>query len=191
MLKNLSLSLIVVFIVCAAFVIPQSNEKLLYYDNNVKLKWSDFKASPDPEASVFASSYLGFSLGYKGTARQDSLIVVVESFFNRDISWYKDDTTAYNLQHEQTHFDITELYSRKLKQSIQGATLTYKNYQSVMRELEKKAHADMNTADSIYETVTDFSRNKIEQKKWNDNIAADLKNLSGFAADTFKVAVRL
>lgn len=49
----------------------------------------------------------------------------------------------------------------------------------------------MNTADSIYEVATDYSKNKVEQKKWNDNIAVDLSNLKAFEADTFKVAVHL
>lgn len=175
---------------CAAWISPQSEAHLIYHDNNVQLKWKDYQGTVEEDANITALTSIGFRMGYKGTARQDSLIVVVEAFFDKQNSWVKKDTTAYALKHEQLHFDITELYARKLKQSIQSASLTYKNYQSVLRDLERKAHNDMNTADSIYEVATDYSKNKVEQKKWNDNIAVDLSNLKAFEADTFKVPVR-
>lgn len=191
MKKKYTLPFLFIILLSTAWMLPQPDDTLIYHDNNVKLRWKDYKATPDPDFGAIAVSYVGFRMSYKGTARQDSLIVIVESFFDPKISWTKPDTTAYTLTHEQLHFDITELYSRKLKLSIQNATLTYKNYQSVMRELERAAHKDMNTADSIYEVATDYSRNATEQKKWNENIAADLKNMSTYAKDTFVVAVHL
>ncbi len=180
--------LILLGLFLAAFTGAERN--IVNHDNNVKLKWKDFQGTPDPDINAKAISYVGFQMGFKGTARQDSLIIVVEAFFDRSTSWYSGDTSAYILSHEQTHFDITELYARKLKQSIQGATLTYKNYQSVLRELEKNAHKSMNTADSVYDIATDFSRLPEEQKKWNTNIQKDLANMSVFATDTFKVPVK-
>lgn len=182
---------VIVLTFCAAWISPQSEAHLIYHDNNVQLKWKDYQGDAEDDVNASALTSIGFRMGYKGTARQDSLVVIVEAFFDKQNSWAKKDTTAYALKHEQIHFDITELYARKLKQSIQGATLTYKNYQSVLRDLERKAHHDLNTADSIYEAVTDYSKNKVEQKKWNDNIAVDLANLKAFEADTFKVPVHL
>jgi len=179
---------IALFIAAFTVVIPERN--IVNHDNNIKLKWKDFQGTPDPNVNARAISYVGFQMGYKGTARQDSLIIVVEAFFDRTTSWHNGDTTAYILSHEQTHFDITELYSRKLKQSIQGATLTYKNYQPVLRELEKNALKAMNTADSIYDLATDFSRLNDKQAEWNTNIQKDLANMVVFAADTFKVPVK-
>ena len=132
-MKNLFF-LVIVLTACAAWITPQSEEHLIYHDNNVQLKWKDYQGIVEEDANITALTSIGFRMGYKGTARQDSLIVVVEAFFDKQNSWVKKDTTAYALKHEQLHFDITELYARKLKQSIQSASLTYKNYQSVMRD---------------------------------------------------------
>lgn len=184
--------LLLIFLSATFLLSSGETEEMIYHDNNYQLKWSDFKGQVEEDLPSFvAVSYVGFRFGYKGTSGQDSLRVVVETFFNPNTSWHKPDTTAYLLKHEQVHFDITELYTRKLKQQIQSATLTYKNYQQVMREMEKSIRADMNTADSIYDATTDNSRNTAEQKKWNTNIAEDLEKLKIFERDTFTVPVRL
>lgn len=166
-------------------------EELIFHDNNYRLKWKDFRG-PEEEGfeSFDAVSYVGFRLGYKGTARQDSLRIVVEAFFNPQRSWHDGDTTAYLLQHEQVHFDITELYTRKLKQKLQSATLTYKTYQQTIKDLEKSVRAEMNTTDSVYDAATNGSLNKTEQALWNTNIAKDLEALKIFMVDTFTVPVK-
>lgn len=189
MLKQLTILSIV--LLTMAFTIFPAEQNKVYHDNNAQLKWSDFQGKPDSEISGNALSSVGFQMSYKGTARQDSLIFIVEAFFDRETSWFKGDTNTYALSHEQTHFDITELYARKLKQSLQGATLTYKNYQTVIRDLERNNHKAMNTVDSIYDVTTDYSRIKAEQLKWNTNIKQDLENLKAFSIDTFTVPVHL
>lgn len=177
-------------LITALLVSADEPEQLIFHDNDYRLKWKDFQG-PEEEGfeSFDAVSYVGFRLGYKGTARQDSLRIVVEAFFNPKRSWHDGDTTAYLLQHEQVHFDITELYTRKLKQKLKGATLTYKTYQQTIKDLEKAVRAEMNTADSIYDAATDNSLNKTEQAKWNTNIAKDLEALKIYMPDTFTVPV--
>jgi len=182
--------LLLILLASALLLSSAEPDTLIYHDRDYQLKWSDFRGPvEDGLESYSAVSYVGFRLGYKGTPRQDSLIVVVEAFFNPDKSWHKADTSAYLLQHEQVHFDITELYTRKLKQQLQSATLTYKTYQQTIKDLEKKVRAEMNTVDSVYEAATDKSLYKPEQLKWNTNIRQDLDKLKMYEPDTFKVPV--
>ncbi|HNA57503.1 MAG TPA: hypothetical protein PLL28_11375 [Chitinophagales bacterium] len=191
MLRSLTIIAMIAFF-AAALISADEPKHLIYHDGNYKLKWKDFQGEVEDGFEGFtAVSYVGFRFGYKGTAHQDSLQVVVEAFFNPENSWHRNDTSKAILQHEQIHFDITELYSRKLKQRITQSTLTYKNYQQAMRDMEKEVRAAMNTADSIYDATTDNGLIKAEQATWNTNIAADLENLKVFEPDTFYVPVHL
>ncbi|MBK9504189.1 MAG: hypothetical protein IPO03_02220 [Bacteroidetes bacterium] len=70
---------------CAAWITPQSEEHLIYHDNNVQLKWKDYQGTVEEDANITALTSIGFRMGYKGTARQDSLIVVVEAFSTNKI----------------------------------------------------------------------------------------------------------
>jgi len=164
---------------------------LIYHDNDYLLRWKDFKGTPEGGyESYSAMSYVGFRMGYKGTAKMDSLQFVVEAFFNPDRSWRRVDTSAHLLEHEQIHFDIAELYTRKLKEQLSLATLQYSNYQSTVKTLEGTIRKDMNRADSLYDADTDNSMNREKQQLWRKNIAEDLARLKTFTPDTFALPVK-
>lgn len=166
-------------------------QQMIFHDNDYKLKWKDFQGKEEEGLESFdAVSYVGFTFAYKGTPRQDSLRIVVEAFFNKSRSWTDGDTTAKTLQHEQIHFDIAELYTRKLKQQITLATITYKNYQQVLKQLEGDLRTQMNLADSVYDASTDNGRNLTEQEVWNKNMSKDLSALHIYMPDTFTIPVK-
>lgn len=189
MLQRIAL---VAFIGFAVMAMMSADEPagLVYHDKDYKLRWKDFHGEVEDGYEGFAAvSYVGFRFGYKGTARQDSLQVVVETFFNSDRSWHKADTSKAILQHEQVHFDIAEVYSRMLKEKVSQSALTYKNYQQTLKALEQETRAAMNKADSLYDATTENGLVKAEQTIWNNNIAADMQRLKMFEPDTFYVPV--
>ena len=79
--------------------------------------------------------------------------------------------------HEQGHFDLAELFARKLRK----AYAEYKfNAQTVGKDIDnlfilnRKERTNM---DILYDKETDFSRNRKQQLFWNKKIKDELDNL--------------
>jgi predicted secreted Zn-dependent protease len=89
--------------------------------------------------------------------------------------------TDYILAHEQGHFDITELFARRLHEALLQYTFnrkTYKQdinaiYQKIVREKEEMQHA--------YDSESDHSRKRKLQFEWEEKIELLLKDSEAFA----------
>jgi predicted secreted Zn-dependent protease len=90
--------------------------------------------------------------------------------FSPKLSWKKSSgLNDYMLQHEQTHFDITELYARILRKRLSEEIKTIKDVKkisSIGREITKQWEIEQNT----YDDETDHSINKETQAEWNANV---------------------
>ena len=91
------------------------NEELLDWTSSRKLTWADYKAKPntDNDAAASTTTYLGIDYNISNT----SFSYKIESRFSKTRSWglHK---TDYILSHEQGHFDIAEIFARKLHKEI-------------------------------------------------------------------------
>src|SRR4051812_12870206 len=101
----------------------QANEHEIYWIDHKKLTWNDYLASPDMlDSSNSALTYYGLASSMK--TKGDSLTITVRSIFDKNKSWIKPgDKSDSLLIHEQGHFDIAEIYARKLKQILKEAHL--------------------------------------------------------------------
>lgn len=78
--------------------------------------------------------------------------------------------TDYILAHEQGHFDITEIFARKLNEALQNYQFNRKSlkrdigqiYQSIVRQKEEYQKA--------YDAETDHSRKRKLQYDWLEKI---------------------
>jgi hypothetical protein len=109
----------------------------------------------------------------------NSFTYKVICYFNRPISWTKD-SDSLGLTHEQGHFNIAELFARKLRKKF----LEYKfNASSIKTDLKlmfdnnNKERAKM---DALYDKETNFSRDKIKQIYWNKKIILLLKKFEAY-----------
>jgi hypothetical protein len=78
------------------------------------IKWDDFKSKIDTTSKCQAECVTSIKpLFY---LRNDSLFCSIRTLFNTNKSWKKPVklNNSYDLNHEQLHFDITELFSRRL-----------------------------------------------------------------------------
>src|SRR5882757_2223347 len=95
-------------------VLAQSSIDSLDWDISRKLKWEDFKGVHDDIPICGARTFT--TLKYKLIKSDTGYRVDVRCVFLKKISWKVDESvTSYALQHEQDHFDISELYARKLR----------------------------------------------------------------------------
>lgn len=108
---------------------PQAYETHIEWRADRKLTWDDFKGEPDlenfPEALAVTNSGFSYETGINLFKKGK---VFVKSMFNTNLSWVlPQGRTDFILRHEQVHFDITEIYSRKLRKELADAGITSEN----------------------------------------------------------------
>ena len=150
-------------------------EKIAWAEGR-KLNWADFKGVPSGPEDYVASTNSGvsFSFSYKEQNGQSVIDYTVRGNFYPNLSWYRPSkVTNYILEHEQMHFDISELCARKLRKSL--ATIPrdrdFKSRSEVVYEQNEKVRREMQTQ---YDTDSDHSNNKEEELRWRTYVAEQL-----------------
>jgi hypothetical protein len=158
---------------------PQSDT--IYYDFNRKLTWQDFQGKVPADAKWGAMTASGFSFNSEMEDDGDNHIVIsvgVYTFFTKHDSWKKPDiNSAYHLEHEQHHFDITRLYAQKLVDEIKKAHFTKSNYRKLLYSIFDKVYQESVAYQHQYDGETKNSIDVIKQKEWNEKISAEVNKL--------------
>jgi predicted secreted Zn-dependent protease len=84
------------------------------------------------------------------------------------------------LRHEQLHFDIFELYARKIRKYLSE----YSNPQGMEQQMKKAVNlliAEQEKVNLQYDTESVHSTNKPMQKKWESKVTEELKKNDAFA----------
>ncbi|GAB2595804.1 hypothetical protein GCM10027190_50020 [Spirosoma areae] len=87
-----------------------------------------------------------------------------------------DKKTDELLQHEQGHFNIGQLCALRFNKVIKSTILLKSNYVEKINLIFKSILAEANQMDLQYDEETNHSRNRSEQKKWNQKINSLLIN---------------
>lgn len=144
-----------------------------------KLSWDDFKARPDAASAnaAMTNSIINIEFNFDET----SLDYTISCRFDKNRSWVKV-RTAPVLQHEQGHFDIAEIYARKLAKEMKSYRFNPGTVQTDVNNIYDRIMAVYQKQQQQYDQETDFSRNREKQAQWLTKIATDLKSLEPFAA---------
>jgi hypothetical protein len=157
----------------------QSNdEELITWSEGKKLTWADYKgkAKPDTDAAASTATYLGieYNFGNKGFDYK------ITCSFSRTKSWglHK---TDYILAHEQGHFDIAEIFARKLNMEM----INYRFNKNSFKEDLKKIYLSITSAkeemQNDYDRETNHSIIKDKQVEWLKKIDQLLTEHKEFA----------
>jgi len=151
-------------------------ENKISWSPTQKLTWEDFRGVPNALDLYVASTNSGisFSFFYKEHNGVELVSTTVVSNFYPDLSWYRPhNVSKYILAHEQTHFNITELHARKLREQL--STLSYNNtYKIKATELYNKIEAERRLMQRTYDKETNHSNNKEEEYKWQQFVEQNL-----------------
>ena len=164
--------------------IAQNNYKKLAYNNarnipwedSKKLVWSDFKARPD--GRVDADAVTAYSISIEPEMQNDRIVLMINNNFLKHESWVKEESD-HLLTHEQGHFNIAEIYVRKLRMEINA--LEYS--QSLQDEIDVIYERIFNELDQMqqkYDRETNLSRNKNAQKSWDVWMERQLRSLEAY-----------
>jgi hypothetical protein len=159
-----------------------SKNDVIIWTDSKKLMREDFKGTkPDnSNASAGASVKLRLNYAIKATTSFDVRCV----FFKKE-SWYVySGTRRIILLHEQGHFDIGEIFARKLRKDL--AEVLKKTPIISPRRIDSIYHVHAKALDDmqiLYDSETDHSLIFDKQERWNLEIRKMLDSLSTYRAD--------
>ncbi len=163
-----------------SFGLAQEIEESIAWNASKKLTWADFRGPVPPDASSAATTASGISYQYTANLihHEVQLDFEVTAFFYPNESWYRPEVCDSTiLQHEQLHFDISELFARKMRLQLQRTAFT-ENVKSEVRNIYKKILKELSEFQDQYDWETNFSRNREAQHRWNQRIAEALGQIA-------------
>ena len=181
-MKLTNLKVIFLFAIVSCFA-QEDKLKTISWNDRRPLTWEDFKDKPilnsDAAALTASGITFGFSLGKTGNRITD-FSTTVDCVFYPEKSWYKiEHGNNHILNHEQLHFNITELHARKFRQKISKLKIT-PNLRNQLNSLYKANSEESLIMQRLYDSETNHSINKEKQNEWNRYVAAELKKLESY-----------
>ncbi len=154
------------------------DEDTLAWSSLQKLTWADYKASPNPESDAAASTTTFLSIQYHITG--NNLEFKIQSKFSKTDSWglHK---TDYILSHEQGHFDIAEIFARKLYQKMSEYTFNRKTFQNDLKKIYEEITGEKEEMQNEYDNETRHSINRTKQAEWLKKIQWMLEDYEDYA----------
>ncbi|MDT0608567.1 DUF922 domain-containing protein [Croceitalea rosinachiae] len=173
------LKLIATLLLLGYFGSAQELEESVLWSADKRLTWSDFKGPIPPDAVPAATTASGISYKYSANLlhHEVKLDYTVNAYFYPNESWYKPDSCDdLILSHEQLHFDISELFARKMRLILSRTSFT-ENVKTEIRKIYKEILKELSDFQDKYDWETNFSRNREAQLEWNARIAEALSKI--------------
>ncbi|MGB2759905.1 MAG: DUF922 domain-containing protein, partial [Maribacter stanieri] len=111
-----------ILVLLATLTIPYVQcQEVVSWEPNFRFTWNDFKGDVPITSGAAATTASGITYRFSTYYENDELKVDynVYAYFYPTKSWYKPKLcNEVTLLHEQLHFDITELYARKMRKQL-------------------------------------------------------------------------
>ena len=145
---------------------PEEFEKKILWHEKRKLRIHDFKGDTTQRHSQ-AATMSGFSYKYVYVPIRGKTDIQVETIFDCINSYFKrSKNDQLVLQHEQIHFDISELYARKFKQRILEECLYFKEFESKHNKIFQEVNQELLRKQDQYDA--EVYPNPQKQQEWTN-----------------------
>lgn len=167
-----------------------SQDTVLVWNENMKFGWEYYTGKrPEWKKNTMAVASTCYDLSYDFPSVDK---VKVEAHFHSDCSWVLPDfKTPDILAHEKLHFDIVELFARKLRKKILEAVFTdAEDARKKIKAWHKQAEKEMDRFQDLYDEETNGSMNAEMQKWWNSKIFLELNALKIYSNSAINLNVK-
>jgi hypothetical protein len=154
---------------------PEAFEKEILWNTNRKLKVTDFKGSTKGKPFVAATNaYFGYTTSIK--SEENMVIVEVDTYFDCQLSYFKNNKDqSLVLNHEQLHFDITEVYARKFIKRLHHEVKSFKDLVKKVERIGNEVNKELQLKQEAYDTAVYSDLSK--QSYWDEWTETALEEL--------------
>jgi len=157
----------------------------LPWDSTAPLVWTQFRGPPRPVYSTAAetSSSVTYEIGCLG---QETRFAVLATFSTTE-SWVRPDipkdsiASRQILGHEQTHFDITEVFAREFRRALASTTGLCPGNLNGARQLFDSLNAASRILHTRYDDETGHGTRADSQAAWTARVRARLDSLAPYS----------
>ncbi|SNR15445.1 hypothetical protein [Tenacibaculum jejuense] len=168
------------------------NDSVVLWSKDRPLFWSDFQFLTKDHNFCKdnlhgAGASVGLSISYRKIGNNIR--------FNIHSKFYKFESYVFKknnhlLKHEQLHFDIVELYARKLRKQfllLKKERVSLDDYFLVYESVNKKLDENQD----FYDRETQHSLNKEKQKEWSFSIKNKLKKMEPYSVKSYLDSLKI
>lgn len=160
-------------------------DSIIYWSQENPLEWSDFRGPPDKNNPLYARTY--YELHLKPIREDHQFHYVIINRFIPSQSWKKDTSKAL-LGHEQLHFDIAEIYARKMRRKINKLQQGEDPDPEAIMEVFENIYSDMEAYQQTYDRKTNHGLKSEAQQRWEQKVHQQLKDLQAYAVNYTRIA---
>lgn len=189
----------------------------IIWSKDYKLKWEDFQGNSDTARVIGADCASSIDDDEIPVRGKDSLKIIVRARFNKKesikVEWRLKpfNLEDQSLQHEQIHFDITEVYARKFREILcklipkaqrrnsywiisqmsEIYNKLFKQWQGEQKQFDKEVSFFHEINPSITGAIDqDLQVVKKKQEEWRQKVDKELNDLEKYSQDTFTIKVK-
>lgn len=186
----ISLSKLVCLFLLLVFCICWQDDNKIIWNADRKLTWDDFIGTPDKSSPMQALT--AYRIEYSASGTTKLVTVVVTAFFKKTDSWLKAGCAKPSLlRHEQIHFDLAELFARKLRQQLSYCTnLTPENVMDNVKRMCDSSLAVISKTQEQYDKETNHSIIDTAQARWEKMVPEQIKELDAYKSTDVKIPLK-
>ena len=165
---------------------PQASPDMsLLWSANRRLVWSDYQAKPPTQRD--ASALTSYVLSFDNDCTGGTYHVRIVTAFLQDKSWVdpavlvQPTVSRLALQHEQTHFDLSELHARKMRKAIAALKEPCAMTEDQRRAVVAPYITEDRDTQRRYDRETSNGRDVRFQADWIRNVSLQLDALKQYA----------
>lgn len=142
---------------------------------------ADFKGRPRPSEGHAALTSANINSG--ASCRNGIFMGTARASFDPSSSWVREPAamTPALLHHEQLHFDLAEVYARRLRQQLLALHVACDQMGPEFNRLSQAGYAAWQKAEDDYDRDTSHGLNKPRQALWDAQVRQQLTELAAFA----------
>ena len=157
---------------------PNKTNTYLNWNSNRKLTWNDFQKEADASDPLHAMTSTNISV--QAHCDGNEMKFDVKCQFSVLDSWTKNKSSESLLQHEQLHFDITEIYARQLRQKLEQQKSLCTGDKRKFNAVVNKVFADWKKTQERYDAESKHGIDDAKQQQWTENVANLLTSLEAY-----------
>lgn len=175
----------IIFVFCFLALHTVWGQKIIWKEDQ-KLVWDNFQSPVNRKNNPNVAAYTHCGWEYslvKSSNPKTPVKIEITAIFNEERSW-KDvkKINDYILLHEQKHFDIAELFARKLRKEVAEKIITSGDYDKYFKAVYQKVSNDYQNFQKSYDRETQHGINEEKQREYNTRISEELNNLKSYQA---------
>lgn len=152
--------------------------------NGYQLTWKDFRPATNIKKNLPAYTYCEIAADLKKDNTTGEYSLYVKAYFIKSQSMVltKSRNDMFLLKHEQTIFDIAELFARKIRKAVSEQTYkTPQDFKKITDKIFKQYKKEYHDYLFLYDKETMHGISTSKEKEWQEKIANEMDEYSDYS----------